>query len=454
MKSCFKLVAIIMIICIIFAATIPTVAGDMGQEALYTTVVASNSRFVPQVATIKNDGTLWISGADVSTIVDEYFDADQCYSEEFMYMEDVVNISAGYSFSAAIKTDGSLWMWGSNIYGELGNGSDIVGVPEEAILQDVADVSCGEFFTVALKNDGTVWTWGANYSAQLGNGTISGVYQRNPTPVQIMDGVVAIAAGDDHAAAIKTDGSLWMWGLNDLGQLGNGTNNAAPSPIQIIESGVMAVSCGDAHTLIIKDDFSLWGWGDNHYGQLGDGTNTGKLSPIHIMDNVSVMSAGNWCSGAVTRLGELYTWGRNSWGQLGIGNKSDKNTPQFITNDIVTVSCGGGYTAILKTDGSVWTCGYNRYGQLGDGTETDRTKFVLSREDVRMPGISGDDMLLGDANGDRAVNIGDVSFILRCLIHLETIDSVNEQSADFNSDGRINSGDAASLLKELAQSLT
>ena len=141
-------------------------------------------------------------------------------------------------------------------------------------------VGAGGDHTCAIKQDGSLWCWGSNDSGQLGDGTNA---DRN-APVQItyISGVSSVALGD-HTCAIKQDGSLWCWGRNDSGQLGDGTNTDKNAPVQIMSSGVVAVSLGGAHTCAVKQDGSLWCWGANYYGQLGDGT-AWRESPTYIMN--------------------------------------------------------------------------------------------------------------------------------------------------------------------------
>jgi alpha-tubulin suppressor-like RCC1 family protein len=144
----------------------------------------------------------------------------------------------------------------------------------------VSSVALGEYHTCAVKTDGSLWCWGDNGYGQLGDGTNTS----RTTPVQITSGVSSVALGFSHTCAIKQDGSLWCWGWNDYGQLGDGTNTSKNTPVQIMSSGVVVVALEYAHTCAIKQDGSLWCWGWNDYGQLGDGTNANKDTPTYIMN--------------------------------------------------------------------------------------------------------------------------------------------------------------------------
>lgn len=137
-------------------------------------------------------------------------------------------------------------------------------------------------YTAAIKEDGSLWTWGDNRCGQLGDGTIENKY----TPIKIMDNVVAASAGCDHTAVIKEDGSLWIWGWNEDGQLGDGTTENKTTPVKIMDN-VAAVSMGFSHTAAIKEDGSLWTWGENIFGQLGDGTTyLSNPIPTKVMEGV------------------------------------------------------------------------------------------------------------------------------------------------------------------------
>jgi hypothetical protein len=165
-----------------------------------------------------------------------------------------------------------VWTWGSAFGGLFGDGSSSGNrarpgrVPD---LSGVTRIAVGAFHTMALKNDGTLWVWGLNSSGQLGDGTQAD----RPTPVRVpgLTGVVAIAAGGSTSVALKADGSVWAWGSSSFGELGDGTRRSSKVPIQI-GSGFSSIAAGRVHVLAAKPDGSLWTWGWNRYGQLGDGT--------------------------------------------------------------------------------------------------------------------------------------------------------------------------------------
>jgi alpha-tubulin suppressor-like RCC1 family protein len=238
-------------------------------------------------------------------------------------------------------------------------------------------VSAGADYAMAIKADGSLWAWGLNEYGQLGDGTNVDSF----TPTKIMDNVAAVDAGIDYAMAIKTDGSLWAWGLNEYGQLGDGTNTDRLAPVKIMDN-VAAVDAGIDYAMAIKIDGSLWVWGLNEYGQLGDGTLDNRNAPVKVMDHVVAVSAGFLHTKAIKTDGSLWAWGLNEYGQLGDGTNIDRLAPVKIMDGVVAVSEGGNHSVAVKTDGSLWAWGRNGSGQLGDGTLDNRNAPVKVMDHV------------------------------------------------------------------------
>ncbi|WP_295451134.1 CARDB domain-containing protein, partial [uncultured Thiodictyon sp.] len=232
----------------------------------------------------------------------------------------------------------------------------------------VAAVAAGDRHTLAIKSEGSLWAWGADWYGQLGDGND----MERLMPVQILAGVAAVTGGvDGNSFAIKTDGILWAWGHNEDGQLGDGSLANRQNPEQIL-TGVVGVAAGGKHTLAIKSDGSLWAWGDNWTGQLGDGTTISHRVPVAVLTGVAAVSAGSYHSLALKTDGSLWAWGANSDGQLGDGTTTPRLSPVQVLSGVAAVAAGYFHTLALKTDGSLWAWGNNWIGQLGDGTTTTR----------------------------------------------------------------------------------
>ena len=295
-------------------------------------------------------------------------------------------VSGGGIHIAGVKSDGTLWTWGYNNTGQLG---DNTIVNKSSPIQTIGaattwnKVSAGASNTAGIKTDGTLWIWGGSNGGTIGNNTNTAVY----SPVQTVAGGTdwrQVSVGNNFWAAIKNDGTLWSCGLNvPTGQLGDGTTISKSSPVQTVTGGTnwKQVSCGGAHTAAIKTDGTLWAWGYNLYGQLGDNTIATKVSPVQTVTggtNWKQVSCGAFYTSATKSDGTLWSWGRNDFGQLGDNSNVGKSSPvQTIAGGTnwKQVSCGYSSVAI-KSDGSLWAWGRNDYGQLANNTTTPRSSPV------------------------------------------------------------------------------
>ena len=240
-------------------------------------------------------------------------------------------------------------------------------------------MGAGSWYSTAIKSDGTLWAWGDNEYGQLGNGTTTG----SSIPIQestTSSDWSSVGAGEYHIAAIKSDGTLWAWGFNLDGELGNGTNTDSSVPVQehTASSDWSSVSAGSGHTAAVKSDATLWAWGYNFFGQLGNGTNTDSNVPVQestASSDWSSVSAGGYYSAAIKSDGTLWAWGLNDHGELGNGTNSISSVPvqeSTASSDWSSVNAGDEFTTAIKSDGgTLWAWGANYYGQLGNGTNTD-----------------------------------------------------------------------------------
>ena len=241
-------------------------------------------------------------------------------------------------------------------------------------LVAATSIEAGDGHTVALKSDGTLWAWGWNYNGQLGDGTTEEVRY---TPVQVGSATnwAAVAAGYWHTIALQLDGTLWAWGYNNNGQLGTGDNTDRCSPVQIgSDTDWVAVAAGDWHTVALKSDGTLWAWGWNGAYQLGTGDNTDRYSPVQIGSdtNWAAVAAGQYHTVSLKANGTFWAWGNNDYGQLGLGDgMPEQHAPVQVGSDTdwTAVAAGKYHTVSLKANGTFWAWGNNGYGQLGLGDE-------------------------------------------------------------------------------------
>ena len=297
-------------------------------------------------------------------------------------------VAAGPSVATAIKTDGTLWLWGRQTSGALGDNSVVT---RSSPVQTVSggntwkQSSSGTNYAAAIKTDGTLWLWGGQTSGSLGDNTAVS----KSSPVQTVAGGTnwsQVSVGG-FSAAIKTDGTLWCWGTGTSGQLGDNTIVSKSSPVQTVDMGTnwLQVAAGSANIAAIKTDGTLWVWGNNSGGSLGDNTIVSKSSPVQTIaggtnwKQVSVSNIGQGTFAGVKTDGTLWLWGANSFGQLGDNSISSRSSPvQTIAGGTnwKQVSAGVLQTIATKTDGTLWAWGSNSPGNLGNNTTISRSSPV------------------------------------------------------------------------------
>lgn len=236
-------------------------------------------------------------------------------------------------------------------------------------------ISAGIEHTIAIKSDGTLWAWGFNGSGQLGDGTLT--ERKTPTQIGTASDWKEISAGGNHSLAIKTDGSLWSWGDNFWGQVGDGTyGNQRKAPVKIgTANNWKSISSGRTFSLATRSDGTLWSWGDNFNGQLGIASSV-AFAPVQVDASTDweVIAAGGYHSVAIKTDHSLWSWGDNSEGQLGDGTTTKRTAPIRIgtANDWQLVASVYQHTMAIKNDGSLWAWGDNYFGELGDGSYIDK----------------------------------------------------------------------------------
>jgi alpha-tubulin suppressor-like RCC1 family protein len=312
---------------------------------------------------------------------------------------DVVSIWGGARGTIVLKSDGTVWTWGGNPNGKLGVGVDphtlnrssvpvqVHGSGNVGYLNSISAVMGGEIHNLALRGDGTVWAWGWNALGQLGDGTTNDAY----SPIQTglgttppLTSVVKLGGRPYFSLAVKTDGTVWAWGMNQFGQVGNGSVNplSGPqvvNPVQVSNSSAggainrpIQVTCGYQFGAALASDKTVWTWGTGSHGELG----TGKLgsnytpAPVPGLTNITAISAGWFHILALKGDGTVWAWGNNSKGELGDGTTANRSNAVQVLNvtNAVSVSGGDSHSSALGANGTVWKWGLNDLGELGIGS--------------------------------------------------------------------------------------
>ncbi len=286
-------------------------------------------------------------------------------------------LSSKKDFTIALKSDGTVWGWGSNRYGQLGDGTTTDRdhpVQESTHATDWIQVTAGYTHTAAVKSNGTLWSWGENNSGQLGNNTSDDAH----SPVQESSRStywIKATAGDGFTVAKTSDETLYAWGDNFWGQLGIDAigNQDEPTPVDGGSGGWSDIATGWAHVVALKSNGEIWSWGYNAYGRLGDGSTETRRAPVqeatHATDWKSIACGNSW-SFAIKNDNTLYAWGENTYGQLGAGSYGGNHYQPASIGSSHWLSVRGGYEHSLgiQTDGSLWSWGRNAKAQLGNTT--------------------------------------------------------------------------------------
>jgi alpha-tubulin suppressor-like RCC1 family protein len=300
----------------------------------------------------------------------------------------VRQVAAGSLHSLALTSDGSVWAFGNNSVGQLGNGSTATSyVPVQVPgLTGITQIAAGGDFSLALASDGSVWAWGRDDDGQLGDDDAGRVgYSTTPVQVRGLTGVTQIAAGLKFALALRSDGTVWAWGENDSGQLGNGTTNDSAVPVQVTGlSRVTQIAAGTTSAMaaltrgFITTLTTVWTWGGNYEGELGDRTLTSRSTPGQVsgidVPGVRGIAVGNEFSMVLGSDGSVWAWGADDDGQL--GNAATKTLwvgpVETIGKDsgITQISAGYLHVLALRSDGTVLAWGDNNAGEIGNGTHS------------------------------------------------------------------------------------
>lgn len=329
-----------------------------------------------QASAVRDDGAVFSWGLHTSGQLGDDNTDTRLGAVEIPGIDNVAKTSLGDRHVLALKKDGTVWSWGDNFYGELGDDTVLSRAIPAPIpsLEDVVAVEGGANFSLALKSDGTVWSCGYNQYGELGHGG----WSSQKTPVQISDlsNVTAISSMYHHSLALKSDGTVWAWGMNWAGQLGDNSTLNKHVPVQVtgVGNNITAIAAGGTFSLALALDGTVWAWGNNNSGQLGDGTTTQRLTPVQVdggnFNGVVAIACGGDHALAMKNDGTVWTWGNNVHGQLDDGTTTNRSAPVQVTglSGVVSIGAGAGHSFAVKSDGTLWIKGVVWNGQLGDGS--------------------------------------------------------------------------------------
>ncbi len=326
--------------------------------------------------------------------------------------KEFLEIDAGIVHTCALDSENKVYCWGYNYYGQLGNGSAAIedesyDLPEDAYIsfspsevdasgklngKKIVSINTGDYHTCVIDSDGAAYCWGCNEYGQLGNGGSADHYTLPESVVTTgaINGreLVSISAGVNHTCAVDKEGSVYCWGENSNGQLGDGTRSESRIPVKVDESGVMngreliSVSAGGFHSCAVDEEGSVYCWGNNNYGQLGDGTAEDSDVPVHVdtkgvlkNKKIIAVSAGYYSTCAVDSEGKAYCWGYENHGQIEETAEPDfSNIPTSVDTTgvmsgkkIVSIAAGCEHSCAVDSEGSAYCWGVREDGRLGDG---------------------------------------------------------------------------------------
>jgi alpha-tubulin suppressor-like RCC1 family protein len=323
-------------------------------------------------------GVAWAWGRNIAGEVGDGTTTPRLTAVPVLNVSDVTKVGGGDSHSVALTGAGEVWTWGRNAEGELGDGTTTNRSTPAKVsgLSSVVALETGGYHTIAVRADGTVWAVGRNDEGELA--------------VSSLTSVRAAAAGTFYTVVLKNDGTVWGSGQNWSGQLGyEPISGAQTTPVQVGAwagvpiTGVASISATGQHVIAMKSDGTVWGWGYNWSGQLGNGQGTvnSQSTPVQAsgLTSMTAVAAGGNHSLALKSDGTVWTWGNNDQGQLGrtTSQPSDPLPAQLANpTDVVAIAAGWDFSLALTSDGSIWAWGRNVEGQLGDGTTINRLQPI------------------------------------------------------------------------------
>ena len=300
---------------------------------------------------------------------------------------DWVQASGSSLHSLGVRANGTLWAWGNNVDGRLGDNTIVSRSSPVSVVGGFTDwiqASAGTSHSLGLRANGTLWAWGVNGFGRLGNNTIID----RSSPVSVVGGFtdwIQASASTFHSLGVRSNGSLWAWGYGGYyGRLGDNTITNKSSPVSVVGGFTdwIQASAGPSHSLGLRANGTLWAWGNNGQGRLGDNTTANRSSPVSVVGGFTdwvQAGAGGYHSLGLRSNGTLWAWGNNFNGELGNNTTINRSSPVSVVGgfaDWVQASAGGGHSIGVRANGTLWAWGNNGSGRLGDNTIANRSSPV------------------------------------------------------------------------------
>ena len=299
---------------------------------------------------------------------------------------DWCQISASCEFALSVRTNGTAWSWGCNNVGMLGDNTIVSKSSPVSVIGGFTDwcqINAGVFHSIAVRTNGTAWAWGCNGQGRLGDNTVV----NKSSPVSVVGGFTdwcQVSAGVGSSLGVRTNSSIWTWGCNSFSNLGDNTSVSKSSPVSVV--GGFTDWCNASmrycSSLALRQNGSLWGWGLNDLGQLGDNTVTNRSSPVSVVGGFTdwcQVSSGDKFSMAIRQNGTIWSWGRAAAGILGDNTTVSKSSPVSVVGGFTDWCqvCGGRvHTVAVRLNGTAWAWGQNLCGKLGDNTTVSKSSPV------------------------------------------------------------------------------
>ncbi len=372
--------------------TARSVAADKRQQTVFLSINPRQASIAAGGAhslALKSDGTILSWGWDADgQLGDNIALEPKATPVAVNPASGIVAIAAGGNHSLALKSDGTVLAWGRDNAGQLGNDLALEDKPKPVSvsgLTNIIAISAGYAHSLALKSNGTVYAWGDDADGQLGDDP---VLLEQPVPVLVsgVNNVVAIAAGGSHSLALKSDGTVLAWGNDASGQLGNDAafGNKRTAEAVSDATGIVAVSAGASHSLALKSDGTLLSWGSDENGELGNDPALAKQpTPVVVRGSSGIiaMAGGRGHSIALKSDGTMLAWGNDQYGQLGDDTALDSQaTPKAVAvaEGVVAIAAGNRHSLALKQNGTMLAWGADLNGELGNDAALENESVPVS----------------------------------------------------------------------------